>query len=63
MMDLTSDRRDVIDPSDNKQTTVMDCRYLEIMEEAPGDGGQGPRLGIWASWGGVCSWAGGLIWA
>lgn len=62
MIGLTSDRRDVIDPSDSKQTTIMDGRYLEIMEEIPEDVGQGPILGIWASWGGVCSWAGGLRW-
>lgn len=46
MMGLTSDRRDVIGPSDNKQTTIMDCWYLEITEETPEDGGQSPILGI-----------------
>lgn len=38
---LTSDRKSVIDPSDNKQTTVVDCGFLEMLGEAPGDGGLG----------------------
>lgn len=45
MMVLTSDRKDAIDPSDDKQTTVVDCQCLEIVGEAPGSGGQGPTLG------------------
>lgn len=41
MVGLTSDRKGVIDPSDNKKTTIVGCGFLEIIEGTPGDGGLG----------------------
>lgn len=39
MMGLISDRKDVIDPNGDKRTAVVKCQCLEIVEQAPGDGG------------------------